>query len=171
MNVEINSGLTIEKVLDPEITLPEPNTGIPIKFRGGKYGKMKGKEFHYKSTYCKTCRNIDVIELNEPKSIISNKNNAEIVIPTILNEQLEIHSYEPYDVIQLMRSITKKLEKIYKQWSQGGGINPCKGNHVGRKIKIVLRSGLKIPCWVIVETIHRKIVFRLCYGGSNVECD
>ena len=170
MKVDVNSGLTIDKVIDPEINIPE-ETGIPVKFRVGKYGKMKSKEFHFRDTYCKTCKNINVVDIGNPKEVTSNRNKAAIVIPTILNEQLEINDYQPDEIIQLITSITKKLEKIYKKWSEDGGNNPCQGNKVGRKIKIQLHSGWKIPCNVIVETICRKIVFRLCYGGGNVNCD
>jgi len=169
MNVLVNSGITEEKVLEPEVNL-EP-TGLPIKFKGGRWGRMRHKEFHFKVTYCKTCKNIDVVDKSKPKEIISNRHNASIVIPSILNSQLEIHSYEPQEIIQLINSVTNRLEKIYKKWSQAGGINPCKGNRVGKKIKLALYSGIKIPCYVIVEAIRNKIVFRLSYGGSNVNCD
>jgi len=169
MKVYVNSGLTEEKVLEPEVSLE--SIGLPMKFKGGRWGKIKNKEFHFKVTYCKVCKNIDVVDYTKPKEIISNKHNAEIVIPSILDNQLKIHDYEPYDIIQLVNSITKRLEKTYQKWSQGGGYNPCRRNHVGKKIKLLLHSGLKIPCWVIVETVRNKIVFRLCYGGSNVNCD
>ena len=72
-------------------------------------------------------------------------------------------------MIKLIRRIKNCLEKIYHAWSITG-LNPCKCDHMGKKITISLKHGVGIICWVIVDPIKNKIYLRLSYGGNKIRC-
>ena len=156
-NIEVVGRSMSEITFDPQVETSSIS-GIPAKFSAIKYGKKKSKGYHYNDSYCKTCKNINVINSDLPKVMTLNKDNAVFIIPAILNQQLEINNYDDDKIKKMISSMTKKLEKIYKKWSKDKGCNPCKGNRVGHGIKIRLCSKLNIMCHVIIELICKKIV-------------
>lgn len=169
-NVVITNTITDSKVLAPSINVAA-DLGTSMKLEIGSYGITKSSKTHYPDTYCKLCRNINVNDNNTPKKITTNKDDLFVVIPFVLDQQLEINHYKSDDIIDLIRSITKTLEKIYHEWFKSGGGNICKNGKVGKTIKIKLHSKLKISCNVIVDTLYKKVIFRLCYGGRKVNCN
>jgi hypothetical protein len=171
--VKSNSGLTVDKMIDPQVGIVDPNSGMNFNVKIFSWTKGKKKELLVKTNQCRVCRNIDVVDntvSNHPITLISSAHNTGVVIPFILERLFHNNQYTEREIAVLVNELRDRLGSIYKSWTKKG-INPCRGNHVGKKIKIALTNGMMTWCWVIVDTLDRDIVFRLTYGGRDIECD
>jgi len=151
----------------------EPKLGIEkISASLGSLQSKKDSEYTMISKYCKTCLNIHVSESStqsKPIELFSYSTSKKIVIPYTLAGHLKSVSYQTSDLQKLAYNLSKKLDKMYKGWLKKG-LNPCKCNRMGYKIKLKLKQGTVIMCWVIIDMIENKVVYRLSYGGGNVTC-
>ncbi len=151
----------------------EPKLGImKISASLGSLQSKKGSEYTMISKYCKKCLNIHVSDSftqSEPLELFSESANKKIVIPYTLAVHLKSMRYQISDLQKLAYELGKKFDKMYKKWSKKG-LNPCKSNRMGYKIKLQLKQETVIMCWVIIDMIENKIVYRLSYGGGNITC-
>ena len=143
-----------------------------IKASLGSITRKKESDTSYITKFCITCRNIDAVDPTNPtpplEAYVSDSGKW-VVIPYILATHLKGIRYDEVEIIKLIRRIRICLEKIYNKWSIDG-LNPCKCDHMGKKITISLKHGVGIMCWVIVDSIKNKIYLRLSYGGNKITC-
>ena len=137
----------------------------------GEIGSMKTNNDYrlsYRDTLCRICRNTNVIAQEEHKPMtIPYKDKKFIVIPYLLQTIFVNNEYNERQILQLVVKICNKLETIYKKWTRNG-INPCKCNHVGKKISIKLGKS-SLNCFIIIESSLTGVIFRISYGGK-VQC-
>jgi len=152
----------------------EPSAGMhDVKLSLGSLSKKKGQDYTFDSTLCHTCNHIHVVDqlgMSMPVEIQQSNNPISVIVPYTVQVQLKTLEYEEDEIIRLIHSQRKKLGKIHKRWSKRGGHNPCKRGNMGYKISLKLKRGTPIPCYVIVDRIQDRTVFRLCYGGGKTEC-
>ena len=143
-----------------------------IKVSAGSITRKKEFEIGYPTTLCNLCRNTDAINEINPSPPLEAYNSdfrKWVVIPNILSTHLKSVKYDEGEMLKLLSCIRNCLEKIYNKWSVDG-LNPCKSEHMGKKITIPLKHGVGIMCWVIVESIKNKTYLRLSYGGNKITC-
>lgn len=165
-NIRVNLKKTSTNQLKPEVSYKK------IKGSLGSITRKKESETNYITKFCTTCRNIDAInEINPTPPLEAYNSDLEkwIVIPYMLSTHLKSIKYDEVEIAKLLNCIKNCLEKIYNSWSIDG-LNPCKSEHMGKKIIIPLKHGVGIMCWVIVESITNKIYLRLSYGGNKIRC-
>ncbi len=144
------------------------------KFRGSLGSITRTNEFNstYTTKFCIICRNLDAADPNNPTpplEAIHSDSSKRVIIPYVLATHLKSVQYEEVDMIKLIECIKNCLDKIYNKWSIDG-LNPCKDEHMGKKITISLKHGVGIMCWVIVDSIKNEIYLRLSYGGNRITC-
>lgn len=158
----------ISTTKEKNVKLEVPYIKSPLEFSASW---KKGSEINYDTLFCVTCRNLDVANsLNPTRPLIipPNDSNTYTVIPYLLCTHL-MNNYDDAKIMDMIGSINNNLKKIYSKWSQSG-VNPCKCDHIGKKIKICLKFRMSITCWVIVDSIQGKIYLRLSYGGNKITC-
>lgn len=143
-----------------------------IKASLGSITRKKETDSTYITKFCITCRNLDAADPKNPtpplEAILSDSKKR-VIIPYILATHLKNIQYDEAEMIKLIRCIKNCLEKIYNKWSIDG-LNPCKCDHMGKKITIPLKNKVGIMCWVIVDSIKNKIYLRISYGGNKITC-
>lgn len=166
-----------DKTFEPKISLtgPESTTGsMPELGIGlGHLTRKKSRELLVETTLCNTCRNIDAgISARDSNHLeVESSASAEsIIIPHSLSVLLRNSGVEDDEITSGLQGIRKKFQEIYTKWKKTGGINQCKCNKVGKKLMFEIKLGLVITCWIIIDSIGSKMVFRLAYGGGKVVC-
>lgn len=165
-SIRVNLKKTSINQLKPEVSYQKTKISI------GSVDRNKESDTTYITKFCITCRNIDAInKINPTPPLKAYDSELEkwIVIPHILSTHLKGLKYDEAEIVKLLHCIKNCLKKIYNNWSING-LNPCKSEHMGKKITIPLKNGGVIMCWVIVEPIKNKIYLRLSYGGNKITC-
>ena len=157
---------TKTKEFKPEITYH--NLGVA----GGSIKRKTGSTMRYITKFCKLCRNIDAAESNHPTPPIeayASDLKKTIIIPYVLTTHLKAAGYQSDEIPLFLSKIKSQLNKIYNRWSITG-VNPCKDEHMGKKLEIKLKHGVEIICWVIMDSLKVKVLIRLSYGGGKITC-
>jgi len=165
-DIRVNLKKTREDQLKPEVSYQK------IKASVGSITRKKESGTSYITKFCVICRNIDAVDPANPTPTLEaylSDSEKWVVIPYVLATHLKGIKYDVIEISKLIRCIRKCLEKIYNKWSIDG-LNPCKCDHMGKKITIPLKHGVGIMCWVIVDSIKNKIYLRLSYGGNKITC-
>jgi len=165
-NIRLDIKQTKTKEFKPEITYH--NVGVTA----GSIKRKTGSTMRYISKFCKLCRNLEATELKNPTPPLeayASDLKKTIIIPYTLATHLNAVEYEPDEIISLISKIKSKLNTIYNRWSITG-VNPCKDEHVGKKLEIKLKHGVEIICWVIMDSFKDKVLIRLSYGGGKITC-
>jgi len=164
-----------DKTLEPEISLSGLGAAIGIaglSLKGGHITKKKSRELIFETSYCKTCRNIDASISSKESHHLEMQSNSRtelVIIPHGLSVFLKDINFHHEELALRIQDLKTSLDGIYRKWQKVGS-NPCKCNKVGRKLMFELKKGIIITCWIIIDSIGNKIVFRLSYGGGNVQC-
>ena len=166
----------LKTIKNPISSIKEKNFKLGVTYDGliplgVSASWKKGSETSYNTAFCVTCRNLDATNSTNPTRpliIPPNYLNKHIVIPHLLCTHLT-NNYDDAKIKGTIMSISDNLEKIYNKWSQSG-VNPCKYDHVGKKIIIRLKFRVSITCWVIVDSVQDRIYLRLSYGGNKIIC-
>lgn len=120
----------------------------------------------YDAYLCSLCGNIVDASIDaSPVEIHMSDYEQTIVIPYNLASLLR--SYEPEELVVLVRIYRVRLDTIFRQWSKTGR-NDCRNCRVGKKISIQTKY-VAIECWVIIECSDVCYI-RLSYGGGKIQC-
>ena len=160
----------IKKIREDELK-PELSY-LKFKVSAGAMRRIREDSSRYITKFCRICRNIDAVDPTSPTTPLEayfSDSKKWVVIPFMLKTHLKLVQYDEVDIRNLIRKIRICLEKIYNKWSIDG-VNPCKGNHMGKKITIPLKHGVGIFCWVIIDLLADKVYLRISYGGGKITC-
>jgi hypothetical protein len=137
----------------------------------GSLGKDTSSSLSYTTKFCKKCYNIHVADSSTIYSpvLIDSSPAVIFVVPYTLAVLLKTNQYTEEEILQLASDNREKLNRIQKKWSKKGQV-PCKYGRMGYKIKLKLKSDIKIMCWIIVDTIRGRFAYRMSYGGAKVDC-
>lgn len=164
VNVKVSEDAEKSKGVNPNLSVG--GHGISI----GHFETAKGSSVSFDSKRCRKCLNVNVIDSTNPSEpMIIDMQSYEIVIPFSLFNVLDLIQIKSVkDILNLINNyiidITKHSKNYFKK-----GINPCRKNRVGYKLKIEINA-YTIFCWVIVDIVDNKLIYRLSYGGLNIRC-
>ena len=167
--VQINE-MSKEKLFKPEVHVDIGGVSV-----GGSIvsnAESDRMEHHFPSNQCQICLNtyaINICTETKPLELCPSGNLPVVIIPHLLHIVLHSHKYDIVGIYNLIVMTKNKLRRIHTKWSKNG-INPCVKNKLGYKTTLLLKNGVKLDCWVIIDSIRQKLAYRLVFGGRDVSC-
>ena len=144
---------------------------VGLKALGGR--REKETRARFPTTFCETCREIDVACSVRPLEAYSSLSGLTMTlyIPAQLVELLRTVGASKADVKRLSSNVAqlafRRATKFLKR-----GRNPCRWRHMGYPMKVKIRS-LSVRLHLILSTDGAKgksISIRLAYGGGMAQC-
>jgi hypothetical protein len=128
----------------------------------------------YSKKKCETCLNDHIENHNtvyHPVVIESTSTELAVVIPYSLYTYLYSRGVRENDLREFVSQIRGELDIIEERWLKNSGTIPCKCRKRGFKLRIrTTYTTTPFESWIILDDLKGKKVYRLTFGGGNVDC-